>query len=145
MKSQRPTLSRVISTDYPSLLSVLFPVVFDSFTLYFFFTGNDALRLFLILSILVTLVGIPFLIKRYRTIASVFEDGVQANGVVTSIGFFRGRGSVGYSYTVQGETQTSSNAINRNSRTRKLTVGQKVTVVVDRDSPKRAFIREIYL
>jgi len=145
MQNQSPSLFRIISTDYPSLLSVLFPVVFAGFTIYFFFVGNDSLRFFTFLSIGVTVLGIPFLIQRYRMISSVFAEGIQTQGVVTSIGFFRGRGRVEYSYTVQGEKQTSGNAINKNSRTKNLKVGQKVKVLVDRNNPKRAFIREIYL
>jgi len=145
MQSQSPSLFRVISTDYPSFLSVLFPVVFGGFTAYFFLTGNDASQLFLLLAIGVTVIGVPFLFQRYRTISSVFKDGMESKGVVTSIGFFRGRGRVVYSYTFQGEKQSSGNAINKNSRTRNLKVGQAVTVLVDRNDPKRAFIREIYL
>ena len=145
MQSQRPSFFRVISTDYASFLSVLFPIVFGGFSIYFFFAGNDALRLFLPLAIIVTVIGVPVLVRRYRTISSVFEDGTEAKGIVTGLSFFRGRGRVQYSYTFQGEKQTSDNAINKNGRTRKLRVGQTVTVLVDRNNPKRAFIREIYL
>jgi len=145
VQNQGPSLFRVVSTDYASFLSVLFPLVFGGFSLYFYFTGNDALQLFLPLAIVVTVIGVPVLVQRYRTISSVFAEGVQTQGVVTGIGFFRGRGVVKYSYTFQGEKQASDNAINRNGRTRKLRVGQKVTVIVDRNNPKRAFIREIYL
>lgn len=145
MKSRSPSLFRVISTDYPSFLSVLFPIAFGGFSIYFFFTRNDAFQLFLLLAIGVTIVGVPVLIRRYRAISSVFEDGAQTKGVVTSLSFFRGRGQVKYSYTFQGEEQISDNAINKNSRTRKLRVGQTVTVLVDRKDPKRAFIQEIYL
>lgn len=145
MQNQSPSLFRVISTDYPSYLSVLFPIVFGGFTLYFFAVGNDALRLFLFLAIGVTVVGIPVLLQRYRTISSVFANGEQTNGVVTSVGFFRGRGNVSYSYTFHGEKLTSSNAINRNSLTRNLRVGQTVKLFVDPDNPKRAFIQEIYM
>ena len=145
MQNQSPSLFRVISTDYPSYLSVLFPVVFVGFTIYFFAVGNDSLQLFLFLAIGVTVIGIPVLVQRYRTITSVFENGQQANGVITSLGFFRGRGNVGYSYTFQGEKLTSSNAINRNSRTRNLRVGQTVKLFVDPNNPKRAFIQEIYM
>ena len=145
MQSQSPSFFRVISTDYPSFLSVLFPLVFGGFSAYFFFTGNDALQLFLILAIAVTIVGIPVLIQRYRMISSVFENGNETKATVTSIYFFRGRGRVECVYTFQGKKQTSSNAINKNSRTRKLRVGQSVTVLVDSNNPQRAFIREIYL
>src|SRR5215813_11533125 len=99
MQNQGPSLFRIISTDYPSYLSVLFPIVFVGFTTYFFAVGNDALQLFLFLAIGATVVGIPVLLQRYKTISSVFANGEQAKGEVTSIGFFRGRGSVGYSYT----------------------------------------------
>lgn len=145
MQSPSPSLFRVISTDYPSYLSVLFPVIFGIFSLYFFFTGNDALQLFLPLAIGATVIGVPVLVQRFRAISSVFADGQQTQGVVTGISFFRGRGRVEYSYTFQGEKQMSGNAINRNSRTRKLRVGNKITVMVDRNDPRRAFIREIYL
>jgi hypothetical protein len=145
MQTPGPSLFRVISTDYPSFLSVLFPIVFGGFSIYFFFTGNDAFQLFLLLAIGVTVVGVPVLVQRYRTISSVFADGMQMKGVVTGLSFFRGRGRVQYSYTFQGEKRMSDNAINKNSRTRKLRVGQTVTVLVDRNNPKRAFIREIYL
>ncbi|HEX6268842.1 MAG TPA: DUF3592 domain-containing protein [Anaerolineales bacterium] len=145
MQSRSPSLFRIISTDYPSYLSVLFPLVFGGFSLYFFFAGNDAVRLFLPLALGVTLVGVPVLVRRYRSIASVFADGEQTKGVITGISFFRGRGLVKYSYTFQGEKRVSDNAINKNGRTRKLKVGQNVTVLVDRNNPKRAFIQEIYL
>jgi len=145
MQDRSPSLFRIISTDYTSFLSVLFPIMFGGFSLYFFFAGNDALRLFLPLAILALVIGVPVLIQRYRTISSVFAEGEQAKGEITGLGFFRGRGVVKYSYTVQGKKQVSDNAIRKNGPTRKLKVGQKVTVFVDRKDPNRAFIREIYL
>ena len=145
MQNQSPSLFRVISTDYPSYLSVLFPIVFGAFTMYFFATENTASQLFLFLTICATVIGVPTLIQRYRAISSVFANGTQANGVVNSVAFFRGRGRVEYSYTFQGEKHTTSNAINRNGRTRKLRVGQNVKVLVDSENPKHAFIQEIYM
>jgi hypothetical protein len=145
MQSRGPSPFRVISTDYPSFLSVLFPIVFGGFSIYFFFTRNDAFQLFLLLAIGATVVGVPVLVQRYRVISSVFADGSEAKGVVTGLSFFRGRGRVEYSYTFKGEKQVSANAINKNSRTRKLRVGEAVTVIVDPNNPKRAFIQEIYL
>lgn len=145
MQSRSPSLFRVISTDYASYLSVLFPIVFGGFSLYFLFARNEAVRLFLPLAIGATVIGVPVLVQRYRTISSAFADGMQTKAVVTGISFFRGRGLVKYSYIFQGEKQVSDNAINKNNRTRKLRVGQKVTVLVDRNNPKRAFIQEIYL
>ena len=107
--------------------------------------GEERPTLTLPLAIVAAVIGVPVLVRRYQTISSVFEDGTEAQGTVTSLSFFRGRGRVQYSYTFQGEKQSSDNAINKNGRTRKLRVGQKVTVLVDRNNPKQAFIRDIYL
>ena len=145
MKNQNLSLFRVISTDYPSFLCVLFPIVFGGFSAYFFFTRNDALQLFLLLAIGSLVLGIPYLVQRYRTISSVFADGIATQATITNLFFFRGRGRVEYSYTIQGNKQTSSNAINKNGRTRSLKVGQIVNVIVDRNDPKLAFIRELYI
>lgn len=145
MNRQRPSLFRIISNDYPSLLAVLFPVVFWIFTAYFFYGGDASAELFLLLSAGMTVVAIPVLIWRYRMVASVFEDGMETPGTIQSIHFFRGRGRVEYIYTFQGQKYASGNAVNRTKYTRDLSGGQSVTVVVDPENPKRAFIKEIYL
>jgi hypothetical protein len=145
MQNQSPSLIRVVSTDYPSYLSILFPLVFVGFTIYFFFAGNSAFQMFLFLSIGVIVVGIPILFQRYRTIASVFGEGTATKGVVTLTQFFRGRGRIEYTYDFQGQKQTSGNAINRNKYTRNIKVGQSVKVFVDPNNPKQAFIQEIYM
>ena len=46
MQNQSPSLFRVISTDYPSFLSVLFPIVFGGFTAYFFLAGMSRYNYF---------------------------------------------------------------------------------------------------
>ncbi|RPI90216.1 MAG: hypothetical protein EHM40_18915 [Chloroflexi bacterium] len=145
MQTQRPSLFRVISVDYPSLLAALFPVVFWVWTAYYFYAGSDSLQFFLLVSSGITLVAIPFLFWRYRNIASVFEEGLESPGVIMAINFFRGRGRVDYAYTFQGQKLVSGNAINRTRLTKELRVGQAVTLVIDRNNPKRAFVKEIYL
>jgi hypothetical protein len=145
MQNQGPTLFRVITTDYPSYLSVLFPIVFGGFAIYFYFVGNNAVQLFSLLALGAIVIGLPLLFQRYRMISSIFENGTPTQGVITSIGFFRGRGRVEYSYVFRGTKYTSGNAVNRNRRTRNLGVGQTVKIFVDPDNPKQAFIREIYM
>src|SRR6185295_7854810 len=105
MQKQSPSLFHVISTDYPSFLCVLFPIVFGGCSAYFFVTGNDALQLFLLLASGAIVLGVPYLVQRYRNISSVFADGIEAQGTITNLFFFRGRGRVEYSYTIQGDKQ----------------------------------------
>lgn len=145
MQSQKPSFFRVISVDYPSLLSFLFPVVFWALTAYYFYTENDSMQLFMLLSVGVTVVGIPYLFWRFYIISSVFEDGLEVQGTIMDIGFFRGRGHINYTYIHQGQKYISGNAINKSKYTKGFQGGQQVTILVDRNSPKRAFVKEIYL
>lgn len=145
MQTQKPSLFRVISVDYPSLLSFLFPITFWILTAYYFYYNEDSLQTFLILSAGISIVCIPLLLWRFYTISSVFEDGLEVQGTIMSVGFFRGRGRVDYTYMHQGQKYASGNAINRTKYTKELQGGQQVTILVDRNSPKRAFVKEIYL
>ena len=145
MQNQRPSLFRIITVDYPSLLSVLFPIIFWVFSAYYFYIGDDSLLFFALLSVGVSVVGIPFLFWRYRIISSVFEDGIETQGTIMGVSFFRGRGRVEYTYNFQGQKYMSGNAINRTKHTKTLRDGQQVTILIDRNDPKRAFVKEIYL
>jgi hypothetical protein len=145
MQNQKPSLFRVVSVDYPSQVSFMFPVVFWVVSAYFFYTGNESMPLFVLLSIIASVVGIPFLFWRYWIISSVFEDGMQTQGIITGISFYRGRGRLQYSYNFQGQKYTSGNVINRSKYTRNMEDGQQVAILVDRNNPKRAFVKEIYL
>lgn len=145
MPNQKPSLFRVISVDYLSLLSVLFPVVFWIYSAYCFFAQDDSLQMFVLLSMGLSLVGIPLLFWRYRLISAVFDDGVEAQGTITGIRFFRGRGRVDYVYSFQGQKYSSGNSVNRTKSTRALRDGQQVTILIDRNDPKRAFVKDIYL
>ncbi len=145
MPNQRPALFRVISVDYLCLLSVLFPVVFWIYSVYCFYTKNDSSQLFVLLSTGLSLVGIPLLFWRYRLISAVFDDGIETQGTITGVRFFRGRGRVDYAYSFQGQKFVSGNSVNRTKSTSALRDGQQVTILMDRNDPQRAFVKEIYL
>ncbi len=145
MRNQRPSLFRVIFADYVSLLSVLFPLIFWLFSVYYLYAGDEAARFFVILSAGLSLVGLPFFLWRYGSISGIFEDGLDAQATITGINFFRGRGRVDYAYSFQGQKYSSGNTVSKTKYTKDLRVGQQVTVCVDRNNPRRAFVKEIYL
>ena len=145
MENQKPSLFRIVAVDYMSFLAVMFPVVFWALSAYYFYLDDDSLQLFVILSAVFSVVGFILLVWRYVMISAVFDDGFETQGVITGIGFYRGRGRVNYAYHYQGQKYTSGNAISKSKHTRELTNGQQVTLVVDRNNPKRAFVKEIYL
>jgi hypothetical protein len=140
-----PSLLRVIEVDYIAQLGVLLPVVIWGMTLVLQFIQPDDAPFFRALAMPLTVVGLGLLLWRNRLVTQTYEDGSQAEGVVTNIGFFRGRGRIHYVYTAASEKYLVSNAINASRRARAIQPGQRVTVTYSRHEPKRAFVDELYL
>jgi hypothetical protein len=141
----RPSLIRIVQVDYLASLGVIAPVVIWSMALLFLWLDPEAAAFFRILAPLVTVMGLAVLFWRVQAIRSVFNDGDEVPGVISSIGFLRDRGRVEYVYTYQGRKLLVGNAVQANRHTRALAQGQAVTVLVDRLNPKQAFVRELYL
>ena len=146
MAEKRPALKRIFSTDYATFLMTMFIVIaVGAFLIDRLVEPTTVSKELPYIAAFVIVVGIPIILWRVRLINSAFENGLEVAGEILSIGFFRGRGSVTYAYTVQGQQYQTSNAILRNRTTRTLQRGQKVKVVANRENPKVAFIRNIYM
>jgi hypothetical protein len=146
MDVTRPSLVRILSTDYASSLSVLFVIgTWGAYLFIRFVRNSPDAPSFMVAAAAVTVLAAAALAWRVRLIQSVFEDGWQVQGSLVSVSFFRDRGRVTYVYTVQGQRYQSSNAVMRNRLTRGLAQGRNVTIVAGKDNPKDAFIRELYL
>jgi len=156
-KTRQPSLLRIIQSDYTALFALGFPavawVMYIAIAYFGFFpglrgrdplTGADA-PFFLYLGIITTLVGVPIFIWRVRSFQTLFAQGVQVTGRITSVSFFRDRGRVEYTYTYEGETYNGGNAIMKTGRTQALQPDTEVVLIVDRSNPKRALIRDLYV
>ena len=145
MDTKGPAIGRIIWTDYTTFLATLSIVIILGVFLYDRFIQrlgiSQELPYFLGG---IVIVAIPVILWRIRLIASTFEFGWDVEDNILDVSFFRDRGRVTYTYTVQGERYQSGNAIMKNKSTRLLQSGQKVTIVAQRDNPKVAFIRELY-
>ena len=145
MEPKSPAFGRIIWTDYTTCLAAIFILFSAAALLYDQFVQSLSFSKELpYITAAICVVGIPVITWRLRPIASAFEYGWEVEGDVLDISFFRDRGRVSYIYTVQGERFQTSNAIMKNRTTRSLQSGQKVKIVVNRDNPKIAFIRDIY-
>lgn len=135
---------KVAFTDYWASLGWIAPLtVWAMFLLVYFLNSRvDMLLLWICLGVTVT--APVLLVWRYSMIASVFGMGSEVPGHISQVGFYRGRGRVVYTYTYLGEKLESGNAVQSNGATRNLQIGQAVTVVVDRENPKRAFLKALY-
>lgn len=141
-----PPLWGVIKNDYTAHLAFLFPIVFWGMCIASaIFQPGAGTDVLLYLSPIVTIIAAVVLWGRYRVFARVFSDGVEVPGVVSRAGFFRGRGRIECTYTYQGQKLASGNALHETKRSRELAQGTEVKLMVDRNNPKRAFIRDLYL
>jgi hypothetical protein len=144
MNISRLSILRIIETDYISYMAVLAPVVLAGVYVFGLLTGREVTNTYLYVMAGITVAGIFALIWRYRLFTSVFEDGQQAQATISHISFHRDRGKVEYVYTYMGESYKSSTTVHKISRVMNLQVDEKVVVMIDRNNPKQAFIRDLY-
>lgn len=76
---------------------------------------------------------------------AVFSDGIETNATISKAFFFRDKGTITFSYSYMGEKYSSSNVVMKSKRAKSYKPGMDVAVMIDRNRPKRAFIRDLYL
>ena len=140
-----PSLFRIIRIDYLAFTGVIFPVVAWGLALVAPLFNPEAASFFQLVAPVVTVVGLALVFWRVWDMRSLFANGDEVSGIISGIGFFRGRGRIEYVYTYRGRKYKGGNAILSTVVTRSLVHGQEVTVVVDPFNPKHAFVRELYL
>lgn len=154
----RPSTIRILQSDYVAFLGVITPVVLLAMYIAISylgflpgFRGHDPIQgesgapFFFYGTIIAVAIGIPVTMWRIRSISTIFEGGAEAHGQVSSIWFHRDRGRVNYTYDYQGQSYSCGSAIMKNRQSRGLEPGMEVTIVVDRNNPGRALIRDLYV
>jgi hypothetical protein len=145
--NKQPSLVKIATIDYFAFVGWLSPVV--SWMTYFalLILGKAEAVNFSLLAIFAagTLVALAVFAWRIQVFNTVFNDGLEATATISNVSFFRDRGRVEYIYTHQGQKYLGGNALHKVKQTQALQVGQQVVVMVDRNNPKRAFIRDLYV
>jgi hypothetical protein len=100
----------------------------------------------LFLFILVAISFITLIIAgiRYISIATIFNDNQEAQAVINHISFFRDRGNIFFEFIYQGEKYGARLHVMRNNFTTRYKIGDQVIILVDRNQPKKAFIKELF-
>jgi len=145
--NREPSFKKMLTNDSMVLFSLVSPLALWAFffVVYFFedpgIASTGVPSTFAVLTVLAAAV----LVWRVKRIGTIFEQGFEVQGTITRVWFYRGRGTIRYEYTLQGQAYKSGNTVNRTRQTREIAVGQPVTLIVDPDHPKRALIRDLYL
>lgn len=145
--NKHPSLIKIITIDYIACLAFLIPVIFWGLYIVLIILQKVTLADFALPVIfsVITIVAIGVLVWRIQVFNTVFNDGLETPATVSNISFFRDRGRVDFVYTYQGQKYIGGNAILKVKQTQALQIGEQVIVIVDRNNPKRAFIRDLYI
>jgi hypothetical protein len=153
----KPSIVRIIQSDYIATLALLFPLVFLGMyvviAVFGFIPGlggrdpimADGSPFFFWGTIIAALIGLPLAYWRVKIVRDVFKRGVEVPGVVLDVKFFRDRGSVSYQYPYDGQTLLGFNAIAKTKRTAALRKDAPVVLIVDKENPAKAFVRDLYV
>jgi hypothetical protein len=144
---KQPSIFKIIIIDYAAFTAALFPVVL--WGIYLLLLVMKEIRItditYPIIAAGFTLLSILVLIWRIRRISMIFEDGLEVTATIGNVFFFRDRGRADYTFTYNGQKYFTGNALHKVRQTGELGVGDSVTVLIDRNNPKRACIRDLYL
>ena len=140
-----PSPVRIIRVDYVASLGAIAALVIWVLALGARFADPEAAAFFELLAPGISVLGLVAVLWRVMLIRRTFGDGHEVPGVISAVGFLRGRGRIEYVYTYQSRKLLSGNAVQSSGPASRLTHGQAVTVMVDRINPKLAFVRELYL
>lgn len=145
--NRQPSLLKIITIDYIAFLGWLFPVVMWGIYIALIVLGNIKANDFTlpIIFAVISVVALAILMWRIQVFNTVFSDGIETTATINNVSFFRDRGRVDYVHTYQGQKYVSGNAIHKVKQTLALKVGEQVVLAVDRNNPKRAFIRDLYM
>ena len=145
--NRQPSLLKIITIDYIAFLGWLFPVVMWGIYIALIVLGNIKANDFTlpIIFAVISVVALAILMWRIQVFNTVFSDGIETTATINNVSFFRDRGRVDYVHTYQGQKYVSGNAIHKVKQTLALKVGEQVVLMVDRNNPKRAFIRDLYM
>jgi hypothetical protein len=151
-RSWVPSFSKIIITDYPAFLASISPILL--FLIYILFIIVETKLntpimpqvvnaiVYLLLGLTIALIG--YLLYRVWLIRRVFQHGSDVQGRIATLSLRRLGGRVGYSYSFGQKRVTSGAALRSNPQTKALRKGERVIIVVDRNNPKLAFIRDVY-
>ena len=143
---RHPSFFRVVTTDYTAFSAFIFPLAIGAFYLFLSLTEENPVDLTVpIIFGVSAVIALIVLFWRIQLFNTIFSDGMTATATINKIWFFRDRGRINYSYFYQGQNYSSGNVVMKIKKTKQLQMGDQVPVMINRNNPKQAFIRDLYL
>jgi hypothetical protein len=140
------SIMQVFWQDALAFISVIFvPIIWAVFLFTAYRDGGSGMTPNLILiGVGITLLSVGVFMWRVMVFRKLFADNQVAQANITEVSFYRDRGLANFVFTYNGQKYITGSGLMKTKRTKALRVGEAVTVLVDRDNPKRAVIRKLY-
>ncbi len=142
---RRPSLLRIIDSDYAAALVILLAILL--WLLFWLLSIMQLVDLLIPRSLVIGLTAASLLLLAWRCwlISRIFASGVETAGEVEQISFYRDRGRIRLSFDWGGQKLQRNSTIPKNEYTESLRQGQKIPLIIDPNQPKRVFLRDLYL
>lgn len=144
ISEKRPSILRIILTNYVAFIAVLSPVLLWSVFLFEHFQGDRLTTSDLLGLGGFSLVGLVLALWKIFTISTIINYGQEAKATIHSSGFYRSRGRIKFVYTYQGEKYMTQNTVMSNKLTRSYANGDQASIFVNPNNPKNAVLKDIY-
>ena len=82
---------------------------------------------------------------RVARVKKLFSSGGTADGVVEAVRIVKDRGRLEYSYYVEERVLCGWCAVHKSKQVLALRVGQKITVVFDRQRPEKSIVADLFV
>jgi len=143
---KQPSLIKIIKIDSGAFLGVLLPVSIWGIYIVLLISKDIKLTdvVFPLIFAIFTIIAVGILVWRVRVINAVFSDGIEVMATIKDVVLSRGRGRINYRYAFQGRQYESGAYVIGVEEVRAVKPGSQMTVLVDCNNPKRAFICDLY-
>ena len=112
-----------------------------------FFVSDSPNRLryvYLYFGVVLFVIGLFSLHSGYKKTKATYDFGIEILGKIVNIYFHLGYGLITCEYLYQGRICRSSQQVSKSQKVRKLTRGQEIMLIMDRNDPKQVLIRGFY-
>ena len=109
------------------------------------FSRNKVLPVYFITTIIVLLGAVGVSVLRVIKIKSILQNGQTLNGIVTSKDFNPAQGNLNLNYLIDDNPHPACTSAPITKFSSNLKAGDTITLMVDPNNPKTAFLKELFL
>jgi hypothetical protein len=159
MIENRYSLKKVISHDYITLLAFIAFVMMIAVSLEIYFFGYMVSKrtfsielipfeerlLYIYVCGSLALAGFICFIARVSTIKSYFGSGIEVKGKILELRYWRDRGTIIYTYSIEGQEYRKRLGIHVTKETSNLGKDDEVIILVKPENHSKSIIKDIFM